>query len=173
MVERDGELTAIPIGHRPSCGIRDPVAHSGADGAAGSHGLWLVLLLLLAGCGRPPAESASDTPCRSSVQAVLSNLAQATDPAAYAAQHHLDYRDGRVTVQIAVRGDPEAVARRYDLEAHLITDHYYGPFLHARVPLDRLCPLSHDQRVGAIAAPASPPLIPTPPQEPPLPRIDR
>ena len=173
MVERDGALTTLPISHRPPwCGIRDPGTHSGSAVTTSVHRLWLVLLLLLAACGRTPAETASRPPCHSNMQAALANLAQAADPAGYAAQHDLDYRDGRVAVQIAVRGDPEAVAQRYHLEAQLIADHYYGPFLHAHVPLDQLCALSHDQGVGAIVAPASPPILALP-QEQPLPRTDR
>ena len=173
MVERAGGLTAIPSGRRPPWpGRRAPVAPAGGDAAAGGCSRWLVLLLLLAACGRPAGEAPSPSPCRSSVPAVLANLTQAADPAAYAAQHDLDYRDGRVAVQIAVRGDPEAVVRGYDLDAQLFADPYYGPFLQARVPLDRLCALSHDQRVGAMAAPASPPGSARPAEQP-LPRTDR
>lgn len=93
--------------------------------------------------------------CRALSDEVL-QVARADEPAAKARRNVIDYRGGRVEVDIRLvrqDGDFSAdwrdLAQRYDFQVQ--TAWRYGAI--ARVPVTRLCALADDQRVAAIARP--------------------
>ena len=81
----------------------------------------------------------------------LLQLAQAPDPAAFAARAGLDYREGMVRVVVEVR--PGAAVP----QGHgLVVEARYQDLIQAQAPLTQLCPLAGQADVLAIRPSARP-----------------
>lgn len=74
----------------------------------------------------------------------LAQLVQADDPAAFAAVHGQEYKDGYVSVQFAVSGN-------VNLSRLSLRDvAQYRDLVEARVPLDRLCDLAGADGISRV-----------------------
>jgi hypothetical protein len=109
----------------------------------------LVLLcfvsILAGGCSpvRQATDSQSTRMCLVA-DSPLAQLVQADDPAAFAAVHGQEYKDGFVSVQFRVVGG-------VDLSRYSLADvAQYRDLVEARVPLNRLCDLADADGVSRV-----------------------
>lgn len=80
------------------------------------------------------------------------DVLHALDPAALASQRRIEFRNGRVAVEVGLAADENDLAALYDLHILGRTD----PYLYALVPIHNLCALSNDPRVGVMRVPYAP-----------------
>lgn len=88
------------------------------------------------------------------LHADLLALSRASDPGAFAARHRLFYEGRRTRVGITLVAPEGDLAQRYNLQVE--TRSRIIPYIEALIPIDNLCPLANDPRVGYVQPPRPP-----------------
>jgi len=111
----------------------------------------LVLSLLAVGCGPllsfDKKEAPADCP---RLDSQLLQLANASDPRAYATERRFDYRDGMVRVIVELRNGAELPTGH-----GLAVEARNANLVQGRAPVDRLCALAADSSVASVRPPAA------------------